>query len=81
MDEIKKVAEGIFYKIGFGILIAMIAFFCSQYVLKLNEIQKDLAKLQIEVGKIQIQIIDREEIKEIIKEYHETHPCLKGSKL
>lgn len=79
MEQIKKVAEGIFYKIGFGILICMIAFFCSQYVLKLNEIQKEIAKLQIEVGKIQIQIIDRQQIREIIKEYHETHPCLKGS--
>jgi hypothetical protein len=36
MDEIKKTAEGIFYKIAFSILIVMIGFFLAQYVLKLN---------------------------------------------
>lgn len=74
METDKKI-QGIFYKIGFGILIVMVGYFLSQYVIKLNEIQKDLYKLQIEIVEMKSQLLDRAEIKEIIRQYHDTHPC------
>lgn len=67
-----------FYKIALTVLLAMVGYFCSQYVMKLNEIQKQISKLQIEVVKVQSQLISRNEIHELIKEWHETHPCLVG---
>lgn len=80
MEEIKRAAEGIFYKIAFSILIVMIGFFLAQYVLKLNEIQREIAKLQIEVGKIQVQMLDREQVQAMIIDYHVNHPYYKGDK-
>ena len=38
--ETEKKAESVFYKIGFTVLISIVGFFCMQYALKLNEIQK-----------------------------------------
>ena len=55
-------------------LISIVGFFCMQYALKLNEIQKEIAKLQVEVVKVQSQLISRSEIRELIKDYHENHP-------
>lgn len=45
----------------------MVGYFLAQYVIKLNEIQKDLYKLQIEIVEMKAQLLDRAEIKEIIK--------------
>lgn len=45
----------------------MVGYFLSQYVIKLNEIQKDLYKLQIEIVEMKSQLLDRAEIKEIIR--------------
>lgn len=77
METDKKI-QGIFYKIGFGILIVMVGYFLSQYILKLNQIQKDLYKLQIEIVQMKAQLLDRAEIKEIIREYHDNHPCFRS---
>jgi len=38
--ETEKKAESVFYKIGFTVLISIVGFFCMQYAMKLNEIQK-----------------------------------------
>lgn len=75
--ETEKKAESVFYKIGFTVLISIVGFFCMQYAMKLNEIQKQIANLQVEVVKIQSQLISRSEIKELIKDYHENHPYYK----
>lgn len=69
-----------FYKIALTVLLAMVGYFCSQYIMKLNEIQKQISKLQIEVVKVQSQLIGRDEIRELVKEWHETHPCVVGGK-
>lgn len=78
METDKKI-QGVFYKIGFGILIIMVGYFLSQYVIKLNEIQKDLYKLQIEIVEMKSQLLDRAEIKEIIRQYHDAHPCFRSN--
>ena len=71
----EKTAQSVFYKIAFSILIVVIGFFLAQYVIKLNELQRDIAQLHIQITKLQGKFIDREQIKSLIKDYHDNHPC------
>lgn len=49
-----------------GLLVAVIAWSWSVNFSKLCEIEKSLMELKIDVSKMQVQIIDRAEIKEMI---------------
>lgn len=77
----EKTAQSVFYKIAFSILIVVIGFFLAQYVLKLNQLQRDIASLHIQITKLQGKFIDRDEIKSLIQDYHDNHPCYKGKQL
>lgn len=49
-----------------GILLAVLGWSFSANFQKLCEIEKSLIELKVEVSKMQVQIIDREEIKSIV---------------
>ena len=51
-----------------GLLVAVVGWSWSVNFTKLCEIEKALTELKIDVGKMQIQIIDRAEIKEMIND-------------
>ena len=54
----------------------MVGYVCSQYVLKLNEIQKDLYKLQMQMVEMKAQLLTPEQVNTMIDtkikilEYH-----------
>lgn len=73
----EKTAENVFYKIAFSILVIMIGFFLAQYVLKLNELQRDIGQIHVQITKLQSKFIDRDEIKSLIQDYHDNHHCSK----
>lgn len=56
------------YKIMFGILIAIVGYFCILQINKLAEIEKSIAQLQKDVAVIQTSLISRSEIKSMIRD-------------
>lgn len=69
--------HGITYKVMFGILIAVIGFFGAAYMNKLTEIEKSIVQVQKDIVQLQATMINRQEIKEMIKDeilkYHREH--------
>lgn len=51
-----------------GLLIAVLGWAWTANFSKLCEIEKSLIELKVEVSKMQMQIIDREEIKSIVQD-------------
>lgn len=69
------------YKSICAILLAIAGFFCIGLYNKLNEVQKDLVQIQVQLVEVQSKMITRETVKEIVQtEIYKYHQCNISSK-
>ena len=69
------------YKSICAILLAIAGFFCIGLYNKLNEVQKDLVQIQVQLVEVQSKMISRETEKEIVQtEIYKYHQCNISSK-
>lgn len=65
-------------KMFFGLLLAVTGFFSSQTYLSIKTLEKEVISIRIKLAEFEAKRIDRDEIKQLIIEYHESHPYKKG---
>ena len=66
-------------KIILGILLAVIGFFSAQTYFTIKSLEKDVITIRVKLAEFEASRISRQEIRELIAEYHNTHPCIKNS--
>lgn len=66
-------------KIIFWILLMLCGFFFAQTYLSMKQLEKDVVSIRITLEKLEGSRISRQEIRELISEYHNTHPCVNAS--
>ena len=75
MEE-KTSLQNITYKSIAAILIAIIAFFCVGLYNKMNEVQKDIIQIKVQLVEVQSKMITRETVREIVQtEIYKYHRC------
>ena len=60
-------------KILFGVLLAVTGFFSSQTYLSIKNLEKEVISIRIKLAEFEAKRIDREEIRRLIAEYHDSH--------
>ena len=60
-------------KILFGILLAVTGFFSSQTYLSIKNLEKEVISIRIKLAEFEAKRIDRDEIRRLISEYHDSH--------
>lgn len=65
-----------FDKIILSALLAIIGFFSMQTYYSIKNLEKDVVTIRIKLAEFEAKRISREEIEHIIKNYHDTHPCI-----
>ena len=61
-------------KILFGVLLAITGFFSAQTYLSIKNLEKEVISIRIKLAEFEAKRIDREEIRRLIAEYHDSHP-------
>ena len=75
MEE-KTSLQNITYKSIAAILIAIIGFFCVGLYNKMNEVQKDIIQIKVQLVEVQSKMITRVTVIEIIQtEVYKYHRC------
>ncbi len=67
-------------KIILGALLAIIGFFSAQTYFTIKSLEKDVITIRLKLAEFEASRISRSEIRELIIEYHNTHPCIKQGK-
>ena len=79
--------EKVIYGAVAGIMLLMlsiIGFFVKETFASIKSLEKDVVSIRVKLADFEAKRISREEIEKIIKNYHDTHPCIitqKRSKL
>ena len=79
--------EKVIYGAVAGIMLLMlsiIGFFVKETFASIKSLEKDVVSIRVKLADFEAKRISREEIEKIIKNYHDTHPCIitsKGAKL
>ena len=60
-------------KILFGVLLAITGFFSAQTYLSIKNLEKEVISIRIKLAEFEAKRIDREEIRRLIAEYHDSH--------
>ena len=63
-----------FGKLFFGILLTMTGFFSAQTFLSIKTLEKEVISIRIKLAEFEAKRIDRDEIRQLISEYHNSHP-------
>jgi hypothetical protein len=64
-------------KITMGVLLAIIGFFSAQTYFTIKSLEKDVITIRLKLAEFEASRLSRAEIRELIAEYHNTHPCTK----
>lgn len=64
-------------KITMGILLAIIGFFSAQTYFTIKSLEKDVITIRLKLAEFEASRLSRAEIRELIVEYHDAHPCTK----
>ena len=76
MDERPSFTHLITYKSVAAILIAIAGFFCVGLYNKMDEVQKDIIQIKVQLVEVQSKMITRETVREIVQneiyKYHRT---------
>jgi hypothetical protein len=59
-------------------VLGIIGYFLAQTCSSLRGLEKDVVTIREKITALETSRITRADIKEMIKEYHSTHPCIKG---
>ena len=62
-----------FGKLFFGILLTMTGFFSAQTFLSIKTLEKEVISIRIKLAEFEAKRIDRDEIRRLIAEYHDSH--------
>lgn len=74
--EDKPSFNHITYKSICAVLLAIAGFFCVGLYNKMDEVQKDLVQIQVQLVEVQSKMITRETVREIVQtEIYKYHRC------
>lgn len=62
-------------KVIIGILLTIVGFFSVQTYLSIKELEKEVVTIRVKLAEFEAQKITRDEIRNLISDYHESHPC------
>ncbi|MBR2509901.1 MAG: hypothetical protein IKB71_09165 [Lentisphaeria bacterium] len=75
--------EKVIYGAVAGIMLLMlsiIGFFVKETFASIKSLEKDVVSIRVKLADFEAKRISRDEIEKIIKNYHDTHPCIITSK-
>lgn len=58
-----------------GLLLAIVGFFSVQTFLTIKGLEKEVVTIRVKLAEFEAQKITREEIRNLIADYHTSHPC------
>jgi hypothetical protein len=61
------------------LLLGIVGFFAKETYATIKTLEKDIVSIRLKLSDLEAKRVSREEIIDIIKEYHTTHPCLNGN--
>lgn len=67
-------------KVIIGILLTIVGFFSVQTYLSIKELEKEVVTIRVKLAEFEAQKITRDEIRNLISDYHESHPCTASGK-
>lgn len=62
-------------KIILGVLLAIIGFYSAQTFYSIKTLEKELVTIRVKLAEFEAKRISREEIRDLIADYHDNHPC------
>lgn len=62
-----------------GVLLAIIGYFLKETCISIKGLERDVIAIREKMLVIESTRITRSDIKEMIAEYHSTHPCIRGA--
>ena len=65
----------ILMKVLIGVLLAVVGFFVTQTYYSIKALEKDVVTIRLKLAEFEASRISRNEIKNLIAEYHNTHVC------
>lgn len=65
----------IFLKVIMGILLTIVGFFVTQTYYSIKSLEKDVVTIRLKLAEFEASRISRQEIKDLIAEYHNSHVC------
>ncbi|MBO5724774.1 MAG: hypothetical protein J6S58_08105 [Lentisphaeria bacterium] len=65
----------ILMKVLIGVLLAVVGFFVTQTYYSIKALEKDVVTIRLKLAEFEASRISRQEIKNLIAEYHHTHVC------
>lgn len=71
--------EKVIYGAVAGIMLLMlsiIGFFVKETFASIKSLEKDVVSIRVKLADFEAKRISRDEIEKIIKNYHDTHPCI-----
>lgn len=64
-------------KIVLAVLLSIVSFFVTQTYFSIKSLEKDVVTIRVKLAELETARITRSEIREIIAEYHNSHPFSK----
>lgn len=66
-----------FIKIVLTVLLSIVSFFVTQTYFSIKSLEKDVVTIRVKLAEFESSRITRNEIREIVAEYHNSHPYSK----
>ena len=63
-----------FLKIVLTVLLSVVSFFVTQTYFSIKTLEKDVVTIRVKLAELETARITRKEIRELIAEYHNSHP-------
>jgi sensor domain CHASE-containing protein len=79
MQIMTKVLLFLFLPGFLAVLLAIIGYFSSETLKSIKYLEKEMVDIKVSLESLEQKRVSRQEIKELIQEYHDTHPC-RGNK-
>ena len=61
-------------KIILTVLLSVVSFFVTQTYFSMKSLEKDVVTIRVKLAELETSRITRSEIREIVSEYHNSHP-------
>lgn len=74
-----KVKTEIVVSLVLAAILTVIGFFLKETFLAVKGLEKDIAAIREKMMVLEATRITRNDIKDMIAEYHSTHPCIRGA--
>lgn len=58
-----------------GVLLAIIGFYSAQTFYSIKALEKEVVTIRVKLAEFEAKRISREEIRNLIADYHDNHPC------